>query len=116
LYAVTYAARVAHELGADVVKVNFPEGVNQYCPEPYKSMKLSFKGQIEKVIRAAGHSLVIFAGGSKDDDNLLLGKLHDAMDAGGAGVIFGRNMWQRPFDQGLAFAGRVQEILSKYPS
>jgi len=42
LYAITYAARTAQELGADVIKVNFPEGVNQYCPEAYRNLDLSY--------------------------------------------------------------------------
>jgi fructose-bisphosphate aldolase, class I len=114
LYAVTYAARVAQEVGADVIKVNFPEGVNEYCPDAYKKMKVSFKDQINHIMRAAGHSLVIFAGGSKGNDDELLGKLNDAMEAGATGVIFGRNMWQRPFDDGLKFAENISQILKKF--
>ncbi|MFW5746814.1 MAG: class I fructose-bisphosphate aldolase [Nanoarchaeota archaeon] len=114
LYAVTYAARVAQELGADIIKVNFPEGVNQYCPEPYRNMEVDFRKEMQMIMRAAGHSLVIFAGGSKSDDSELLEKLQIAMEEGGAGVIFGRNMWQRPFDEGLKFAGEVRETLQRF--
>ena len=114
LYAVSYAARVAQEVGADIIKLNFPEGVNQYCPEPYRNLDVSFADEIHHLMRAAGHSLVIFAGGSKSPDDEMLGKLRESMEQGATGVIFGRNMWQRPFDAGLAFAGRVKEILRRY--
>ena len=45
-YAVDYAARTASELGADVVKVNFPHPEKQSgVPEPYR----------RRVLPAAGH-------------------------------------------------------------
>jgi len=38
------------------------------------------------------------------------------MEAGATGLIFGRNVWQREHDESLKFAGRLQEILAKYPT
>jgi len=114
LYAVSYAARVAQEIGADIIKLNFPEGVNQYCPKEYKNMKVDFKDEIHKLIRAAGHSYVIFAGGSMCNDKEILSKVETAMSQGAAGVIFGRNMWQRPFDEGIEFATKVSKVLKKH--
>lgn len=114
LYAVSYAARVAHELGADVIKVNFPEGVNQYCPAPYKDMKISFEEQLHEVIRYAGHSYLIFSGGSLESEEQMIHKLHLGMQQGGSGSIFGRNVWQRPFDEAIIFAGKIKEVLKQY--
>src|SRR3989338_5699827 len=52
LYAVDYAARVAQELGADVVKVNYPksdeEKRSQY-PKECRDLKLSKREMLEKV-------------------------------------------------------------------
>lgn len=31
------------------------------------------------------------------------------------GLIFGRNMWQRPRHDALALTSRIKEILRKYP-
>ena len=38
LFAQDYAARVAEELGADVVKLHEPTEDNERCPEPYRSL------------------------------------------------------------------------------
>ncbi len=35
--------------------------------------------------------------------------------AGATGLIFGRNVWQRGHEESLKFAGKLQEILVKYP-
>ncbi|HUU45760.1 MAG TPA: hypothetical protein VM118_08500, partial [Acidobacteriota bacterium] len=41
----------------------------------------------------------------------LLTKVETCMKAGATGLIFGRNMWQRPWDEALAIGGRAHEIL-----
>jgi class I fructose-bisphosphate aldolase len=69
---------------------------------------------LSRIIRSAGRSLVIFAGGSKLADEELLGRIDDCMAAGATGFIFGRNMWQRPLDQGLAMSARVHQVLERY--
>jgi class I fructose-bisphosphate aldolase len=38
------------------------------------------------------------------------------MEAGALGVIFGRNVWQRPHDEALSFVGKIKDLLAKYPS
>lgn len=80
-YAVKYlkhAARVGAELGADIVKVNYPgsprafEEVTSGCPVP-----------------------VVIAGGEKlESDMDILNMVEGAMKAGGAGVSIGRNVFQ----------------------
>ncbi len=77
---VAYAARVALELGADIVKVNYngdPEG-------------------LKWVVKSAGKARIIAAGGSKLSDSELLANVHEIMNAGGCGLAIGRNVWQHP--------------------
>jgi class I fructose-bisphosphate aldolase len=38
------------------------------------------------------------------------------MEAGGLGLIFGRNTWRREHDESLRFVGRLRELLEKCPS
>jgi class I fructose-bisphosphate aldolase len=38
------------------------------------------------------------------------------MMSGAAGIIFGRNLWQRPYDDALALSRDAHEILRRYPS
>ena len=78
--AMASASRIAFELGADVIKTYYtgsPEGfakVTEGCPVP-----------------------VLIAGGVKMDtlDDVLV-VVHSAMQSGGRGVVFGRNIWQDP--------------------
>jgi fructose-bisphosphate aldolase, class I len=116
LYAVDYAARLACELGADVVKLNVPKvGENlDKQPKPYNTLNLSEEAAIAKVVKSAGKTLVLISGGSKIGDEDVLRKARIAMDAGVTGLIFGRNLWQRKWDDSLAMTGRIHEILKAY--
>lgn len=118
LYAVDYAARVAMEMGADVVKLNIPKpGLESAAsPSPYDTLEYSYEEGARRVVASAGRTLVLFSGGSKLGDDDLMTKAHTAMKAGAAGLIFGRNMWQRPFADALAMTKRVKsEVLTNYP-
>jgi fructose-bisphosphate aldolase, class I len=41
-------------------------------------------------------------------------KARVAMDAGATGLIFGRNVWQRPFEEALELSQRMHEMLKDY--
>jgi len=114
-YAIEYAARVACELGADIVKVNFTHGATPTSPKPYDTLDMSDYGKvIKRVLDAAGRTMVIFSGGALASDDEMLRNVQFGMENGATGVIFGRNMWQRPHDKGLEFAGKVQGVLKKH--
>ena len=69
------------------------------------------------MIRSAGRVPVLVSGGSKLGDDDLIAKAKVSMEAGACGLIFGRNMWQRPFDQALAITERVKkEVLGLFPA
>ncbi|MET8942775.1 hypothetical protein ABZX30_04080 [Streptomyces sp. NPDC004542] len=114
-YAVDYAARTAGELGADMVKVNFPH------PEKVSGVKDAYRQQfspqqaINAVVRSANRTLVLVSGGEKAGDEAMLEKTRESMEAGATGLIFGRNVWQREHDESLRFVARLQEILAKHP-
>jgi len=75
---VKHAARVGSELGADIIKTN-------YTGDPD-----SFKEVVEGALVP-----VIIAGGPKvDTDRELLEMVRDSLEVGGAGVAFGRNLFQ----------------------
>jgi class I fructose-bisphosphate aldolase len=125
IYAVDYAARVANELGADVVKLNVPkfrDPGNADSPAPYRQLyeawqaldeDEAYRSAVEKVVGSAGKTMVLFSGGSKIDDEDLLQKARICVASGATGLIFGRNMWQRPFEGGLEIPHRIQEILKE---
>jgi len=76
--AVSLAARVGAELGADIVKTNFTGDVE------------SFK----KVVEGCPVPVVIAGGPKMSSDEELLQMVRMAMDAGARGVAIGRNIFQ----------------------
>lgn len=115
-YAVDYAARTASELGADVVKVNFPHPDKRSgVKEPYQA-DFTPQQAIDAVIRSANRTLVLVSGGERAGDEAMLEKARQSMEAGATGLIFGRNVWQREHDESLRFVAELKEILAKYPS
>jgi fructose-bisphosphate aldolase, class I len=116
LYAVDYAARVALELGADIVKVNYPVASEKDAesPAPYNTLRLSPEAAFHKVVQSAGRALVLVSGGEKVSDVELLAKVRSSMDAGATGIIFGRNMWQRPREEALRLTRELHAIFREY--
>ncbi|MBU1089793.1 2-amino-3,7-dideoxy-D-threo-hept-6-ulosonate synthase [Patescibacteria group bacterium] len=75
---VKLVARIAAELGADIIKV------------PYTGDSKSF----EEVVKGALDVPVVIAGGAKGNDLQALKNVEGAIAAGGAGVAMGRNAFQ----------------------
>jgi class I fructose-bisphosphate aldolase len=113
-YAIDYAARLAMEMGADVVKLNMPKlnpEKDKDAPAPYNEMEVSQEDAIRHVVESAGRSLVVLSGGSKVDDDKLLEQTRFIMEAGGSGVIYGRNVWQREWGQAVEIIEQIKEIM-----
>ncbi len=116
-YAVDYAARTASELGADVVKVNFPKADKRAgVKAEYADLDVSEQDAVSAVVRSANRSLVLLSGGEKAGDEGVVEKARMSMEAGATGLIFGRNVWQRERDESLRFVDKLKELLAKYPS
>ena len=75
---VKHAARVGDEMGADIVKVSYTGSVE------------SFK----EVIRGCSIPVVIAGGAKMGSDKAILEMVKGSIDAGGAGVSIGRNVFQ----------------------
>jgi class I fructose-bisphosphate aldolase len=112
-YAIDYAARMAMEMGADIVKLNMPKfsDKDKDSPAPYNEMEISLEDAIGQVVASAGRSLVVLSGGSKVDDETVLEHTRMILEAGGSGVIFGRNVWQREWSEALEIIERIKETL-----
>ena len=76
---ISYAARLALELGADVAKVKHPGS----------------REAMAEAVRMAGPTKVVMSGGSKTTDRAFLASVEETIDAGGKGLAVGRNVWQR---------------------
>lgn len=92
LEAVKHCARLAAELGADVVKTNYTGGVK------------SFK----QVVQGTPIPVVIAGGPKMGSEKELLAMVSEAMRAGAKGVSIGRNVFQHNDITGITRAiGRV---------
>lgn len=114
LYAIDYAARVANELGADMVKINVPEYEKEKShlyPKPYDTLQLGMEKNLEKVIQSAGKTLVLISGGAKISDEELMQRVRMSLEAGATGLVFGRNLWQRQFEKTLEIAEMIKKIM-----
>lgn len=117
LYAVDYAARVANELGADIVKVNVPTinpEKDAAAPKPYNTMQVSHENAVRMVVESAGRTLLLFSGGEMQGEGGVIEKARIGMESGATGLIFGRNIWQRPFDEALALSRQIRDMMSEY--
>lgn len=113
-YAIDYGARVASELGADVVKINVPKidpDKDKLSPAPYNTMQITPDEALAKAVQSAGKTLVLISGSSRASDEEALEKARLGVQAGATGFIFGRNCFQRPWDEGLALAQRMRDML-----
>lgn len=115
-YAIDYAARVACEVGADVVKLNFPNTRTDTgtLPTAYNGLRLEMDEAIRRVITNAGKTMVLFSGGHKEGDEAVYDKAKLAMANGATGLIFGRNMWQRPMKNALALSERLRDMMLQF--
>ncbi|MFQ5823861.1 MAG: class I fructose-bisphosphate aldolase [bacterium] len=114
-YAVDYAARMASEMGADLIKLNLPKFDRIHeSPKPYNEIKLETKAALQKVIQSAGKSMVLLSGGSKLSDTDAIAKARIAFEAGATGLLFGRNMWQRAYEDALDITRKMKEMVKEF--
>ncbi len=120
LDVVAYAAQIAAQLGAHVIKVKPPAAYIEQ-PEAKKAYEKAvvpmstLSERVRHVVQSAfdGKRIVIFSGGvTKEDDNLLFDEYRQLRDGGGFGSIIGRNSFQRKREHALNFLGTVMKIYS----
>ena len=77
--SVSKAARIAQELGADFVKTTYTGSAETF----------------REVIDVCEVPVLVLGGAKTETDREVLDVVKGSMDAGGAGVAFGRNIWSR---------------------
>ena len=90
---IAYGARIAHELGADIVKVK------DNGDEP----------GMHWAVRNAAQTDLVVAGGSKTEPETFLRHVERASNFGASGIAVGRNIWQS--DKPLKLTAGVRRIL-----
>src|SRR5881296_1920831 len=115
---VAYAAQIAAQLGAHIIKVKPP---TQHIEQPdakkaYDKAAVPISTLAERVrhvVQSAfdGKRIVIFSGGAtKENDEAIYEECRAIRDGGGFGSIIGRNSFQRPKPRALEFLSTVMKI------
>jgi fructose-bisphosphate aldolase, class I len=117
---VAYAAQIAAQLGAHIIKVKPPtqfieqaEAKKAYDKACVPISTLSER--VRHVVQSAfaGRRIVIFSGGAtNENDEALFDEYRAIRDGGGFGSIIGRNTFQRAKPRALEFLSSVMKIYS----
>ncbi len=111
---VAYAAQIAAQLGAHVIKVKppTPELEQEAAKKVYEAEKIpigTLAERIKHVVQSAfgGRRIVIFSGGEAKEESAILDEIKAIHQGGGFGSIIGRNSFQRPKDKGVDLLKKV---------
>lgn len=115
---VTYAAQIAAQLGAHVIKVKLPSAHIELkeAQKVYQKHHIpidTLPDRVRHVIQSSfnGKRIVIFSGGPKsENDEAFFNEVRAIRDGGGFGSIIGRNSFQRSQAEGLSFLRTVMGI------
>ena len=114
---VAYAAQIAAQLGAHVIKVKLPSAHLEQgaAKKVYESTQIPIKTLAERVrhvVQSAfdGRRIVIFSGGAKSEDKNVFEEARAIRDGGGFGSIIGRNSFQRPKAEAVKFLQTIMGI------
>src|SRR5579863_1553938 len=114
---VTYAAQIAAQLGAHIIKVKLPSArvelaEAQKVYQKYEIPIATLADRVHNVIQSAfnGRRIVIFSGGAATADESFFTEVRAIRDGGGFGSIIGRNSFQRKKPEALKFLDTVMGI------
>jgi class I fructose-bisphosphate aldolase len=117
LDVVAYAAQIAAQLGANIVKVKLPSARLELAEakKVYEAQKVPMETLAERVSHVVqscfdGRRIVIFSGGPKEGDDTLLNEVRAIKAGGGFGSIIGRNSFQRPRADAITLLNKIMDI------
>jgi class I fructose-bisphosphate aldolase len=118
LDVVAYAAHIAAQLGAHLIKVKLPSAHLELeaARKVYEAQQVprdALADRVRHVVQSAfnGRRVVIFSGGAKkEDEEAVLDEVRAIRDGGGFGSIIGRNVFQREKEDALRLLDRIIEI------
>ncbi len=121
LDVVAYAAHIAAQLGAHIIKVkppsNFIEKESAKKALEHKNIKMEkLSDRVRTVMQSAfnGQRIVIFSGGPAKEKEAFLEEVEELAVGGGHGSIVGRNAFTRPFNESVDLLGEVMAIYEKH--
>jgi class I fructose-bisphosphate aldolase len=112
-----YAAQIAAQLGAHVIKVKPPKDLVEGAEakkvfEKYAIPTKTMADRVRHVIQSAfnGKRIVIFSGGEAKGTEDVLNEIRGLKEGGSFGSIMGRNAFQRPRAEALKLLDEVMKI------
>jgi class I fructose-bisphosphate aldolase len=112
-----YAAQIACQLGAHMVKVKLPSAhiEQDAARKTYQQQNIpvdTLTDRVRHVVQSAfdGRRIVIFSGGAKKDDAEVFDEARAIRDGGGFGSIIGRNAFQRPKPEAVAMLKKIMSV------
>ncbi|MEF2247173.1 class I fructose-bisphosphate aldolase [Paenibacillus sp. IITD108] len=75
---VVKTVRIAYELGADILKIDYPQD----------------EGVLKEILASVNAPVFLAGGPQTDNFNAFLSKMERAMQLGVKGIVIGRNIWQ----------------------
>lgn len=115
----SYAAHIAAQLGAHIVKVKLPSDhiEQEAARKVYEQEQIPIGTLAERVRHVvqctfSGRRIVIFSGGVSQSDDTLLEEIRSIYEGGGFGSIMGRNSFQRSKPDALRLLNTIMEIYS----
>jgi class I fructose-bisphosphate aldolase len=112
-----YAAHIAAQLGAHIIKVKLPSAHLEQAPakKVYETESIpigTLAERVRHVVQAtfSGRRIVIFSGGAANKDEAVFDEIRAIRDGGGFGSIIGRNSFQRKKPAALQFLKTVMDI------
>ncbi len=116
---VAYAAQIAAQLGAHIIKVKVPSAhlEQSAAKKVYEAEKIAISTPAERIRHVVqstfeGRRILIFSGGAKGEDQKIFDEARAIRDGGGFGSIIGRNSFQRKKPDALEFLSTVMKIYS----
>src|SRR5256886_2142087 len=117
LDVTAYAAHIAAQLGAHVIKVKLPSAHLEQAAakKVYETTQVpssTLAERVRHVVQASfnGRRIVIFSGGAAARDDQVFDEVRAIRDGGGFGSIIGRNSFQRSKPEALKFLATVMGI------
>ncbi len=114
---VAYAAQIAAQLGADIIKVKLPSAKVEQpeAQKVYQKYEIPISTPAERVHHVVqssfnGRRIVIFSGGATAADEQVFTEARAIRDGGGFGSIIGRNSFQRKKEDALKFLSTIISI------
>ncbi len=117
---VAYAAQIAAQLGAHIIKVKPPKDFIEQAEakkvfEKFAIPTKTMADRVRHVVLSAfnGKRIVIFSGGEAKETSALLEEVRGIKAGGGFGSIMGRNAFQRPKAEAIAL---LKDVMSVFKS